>query len=310
MGTPEFAVKPLVALIEHNVSVIGVVTAPDKPAGRGKKIQKSAVKICAEQYNIPILQPEYLKSEHFVEAVRELNPDLILVVAFRMLPKVIWSIPPMGTCNLHASLLPHYRGAAPINWAIVHGETQTGVTTFFINEQIDTGHIIAQKKVPISYTQTAGELYEELMSVGAELLVETVTMIEQNTVKAIPQSSVVLDESLKTAPKISKETCKIQFMQNAVQIYNHIRGFSPYPAAWFLLSNNKESYICKVFFAEYKEEQHKYNPGTIIQEKDSLCIACADGFIFPTQVQLQGKKRMSIEECLRGFLFSNFVISM
>lgn len=308
MGTPEFAVEPLARLIQNNYTIIGVVTATDKPAGRGKKIQKSAVKLFAEQNNILVLQPENLKDPQFVQTVVELAPNLIFVVAFRMLPKVIWEIPTYGTCNLHASLLPQYRGAAPINWAIVNGETETGLTTFFINEHIDTGHIIAQEKVTIPLHQTAGELYTVLMNVGADLLVKTAKMIESHSVVPVPQEDYISDNLLKSAPKITKEICRINWNNTAQTIYNHIRGFSPYPAAWFLMSHSDEEIICKIFFAEIQIKDHTYAPGTLLQDASTLLIACADGFVMPTEIQIQGKKRMSITECLRGFSFASSTI--
>lgn len=302
MGTPEFAVAPLVTLIQNNYTIIAVVTAPDKPAGRGKKIQESAVKKIAASHNLPVLQPTNLRDEAFVQTVRDLAPDLIFVVAFRMLPKCIWEIPPLGTCNLHASLLPQYRGAAPINWALVHGETETGVTTFFINEEIDTGHIIAQKKVAIEYTDTAGDLHDKLMHVGASLVLETVKNIQCGNSTPIPQI-VPPSMVLRAAPKISKEICKINWNATAETIYNHIRGFSPYPAAWFEFSNNKETYICKILSAEFQVHHEKTIPAKIHQTKTTLSISCADGFIFPKDIQIQGKKCMNVEECLRGFSF-------
>ncbi|MFW5851874.1 MAG: methionyl-tRNA formyltransferase, partial [Bacteroidota bacterium] len=227
MGTPDFAVYPLSLLVQNNYSVVSVVTAPDKPAGRGKKIQQSPVKKYAESNNIPVLQPEKLRNSEFVESIRNLQPDVIIVVAFRMLPKVIWEIPSQGTFNLHASLLPQYRGAAPINWAIVNGETETGVTTFFIDDKIDTGHIIAQKKVAIPDTANAGDLHDILMTIGGNLVVDTVAQIENNTVHTIPQDKIENEAELKSAPKISKEICRIDWNKPVREVYNHIRGFSP-----------------------------------------------------------------------------------
>ena len=307
MGTPDFAVEPLSVLLQNNFSIISVVTAPDKPAGRGKQIQESSVKKFAKTHSLPILQPTNLRDPEFVKTIRNLAPDLIFVVAFRMLPKCIWEIPQMGTCNLHASLLPQYRGAAPINWAIVNGETETGVTTFFINEEIDTGHIIAQKKIKISNTDTAGDLHDKLRHTGAALVLETVQSIQNKTVTSTPQHALISTD-LHTAPKISKEICKINWNKNAQEIYNHIRGFSPYPAAWFEISNTKESLICKVFQAEFQTTQTQQNTAQILQTKTRLSISCANGIIIPTEIQIQGKKRMKTEECLRGFSFESYSI--
>jgi methionyl-tRNA formyltransferase len=292
MGTPDFAVHPLSLLVKHNYSIVSVVTVPDKAAGRGKKLQQSPVK----------------KYSEFVETIQNLKPNLIVVVAFRMLPKVIWEIPSHGTFNLHASLLPQYRGAAPINWAIVNGETETGVTTFFIDDTIDTGHVIAQKKASIPHTAKAGDLHDTLMNLGGELIMETIENIEAGTINTIPQEKLESNDILKPAPKISKETCKIDWSKAVLDIYNHIRGFSPYPAAWFRISNDSQTYICKIFNAEYKTSQVQEKIGTIAQTKEKLSIACADGYIFPSDIQLEGKKRMNIHDCLRGFSFEGFSV--
>ena len=310
MGTPDFAVYPLSLLLQNKYSVVSVVTAPDKPAGRGKKLQQSPVKKYAESQNIPVLQPEKLRNSEFVESVRNLEPDVIIVVAFRMLPKIIWEIPLRGTFNLHASLLPQYRGAAPINWAIVNGETETGVTTFFIDDKIDTGHIIAQTKVSIPETANAGDLHNLLMTVGGKLVVETVAQIENNTVQTIPQDKIENESELKSAPKISKEICHIDCNKPVREIYNHIRGFSPYPAAWIRISNGSESLLCKIYSAKYSHSTHQEQIGTITQTKDSLYISCKDGYIYPTEIQLEGKKRMNISDCLRGFSFEGFSINV
>ncbi len=309
MGTPDFAVAPLQTLINYNYSIVGVVTAPDKPAGRGQQLSMSAVKKCALQYNLPIYQPTNLKSEEFVQQVRDLQPDVILVIAFRMLPKIIWEIPPLGTINIHGSLLPQYRGAAPIHWAVVHGEKITGVTSFYINEQIDTGNILLQKQIDIAYTDTTGIVYEKLMQLAAELSVETLEYIIKNPHVSTPQSTINIEE-LRHAPKIEKETCKINWQQNGEIIYNHIRGFSPFPAAWTYIIKQKNRLVFKIYFAEFIAQNHTYSPGYILIEKSVLTIAVIDGFIKPKDVQIEGKKRMSIEECMRGFSFEDVIIEL
>ncbi|MFO7868130.1 MAG: methionyl-tRNA formyltransferase [Bacteroidales bacterium] len=304
MGTPDFAVYPLSLLVQQHYTISAVVTAPDKPAGRGKKIHQSPVKKFAESHNLPVLQPVKLRDDNFVKTIEDIKPDVIIVVAFRMLPKIIWSIPKVGTFNLHASLLPQYRGAAPINWAIVNGETETGVTTFFIDDNIDTGHIIDQKKILIPTTATAGDMHDSLMKLGGELIIETLQQIEHNSIQTIPQKKLE-SKDLKTAPKISKETCKIRWNTSVQEIYNHIRGFSPYPAAWFKISHTSASHalICKIYEAEYEKTAHDITPGTIIENKKNIAITCIDGYIYPTIIQLEGKKRMHITECLCGFSF-------
>lgn len=305
MGTPDFAVLPLHTLIQNNYSIVGVVTAPDKPAGRGQQIQTSAIKKYAVENNLPILQPTNLKSEEFIQDLKSLQPDVIIVIAFRMLPKVVWEIPPKGTINIHASLLPQYRGSAPINWAIVNGETKTGVTSFYINEMIDTGHVILQKSVPIEPTETAGELHDTLQVSASELLLETIKTIEEGSNNAISQDTIIGNEELKHAPKLTKEMCKILWGATSISIYNHIRGFSPYPGAWTILKKENQTMILKIYFAEYSIEQHSYEIGKIIIDAKNIKIATKDGFILPIDIQLEGKKRMKIEECMRGFSFEN-----
>ncbi len=307
MGTPDFAVYPLEKLVEQNFNIVSVITNIDKPAGRGKKLQESPVKVCAQKHNLPILQPKNLKDKDFISSLKDLQADLFIVVAFRMLPKVVWEIPTHGTFNLHSSLLPQYRGAAPINWAVVNGETKSGVTTFFINENIDTGNVLLQKETPISETETAGELHDKLMVLGAKTIIETIKGIENNTLTAIPQEKIQAG-ILKDAPKINKETCKINWAKNAESIYNHIRGFSPFPAAWTRITKDEKPLAFKIFHSEYKIEEHDFAMGTIIQEKNQIKIYCANGYIIPTQVQLEGKKRMSLQDCIRGFSFENYSI--
>ena len=300
MGTPEFAVASLDALIQAKMDVVAVVTAPDKPAGRGQQVMQSAVKQYAIQHNLKVLQPEKLKNEAFLMELSNLKADLQVVVAFRMLPEIVWNMPPKGTINLHASLLPQYRGAAPINWAVINGEHQTGVTTFFLKQEIDTGDIILTDKTSISETDTAGDVHDKLMQIGADLVVKTVRIIENNTYQEVPQNELIVpDETsvLKHAPKIFKNDCLINWMQPASQVYNFIRGLSPYPAA-FTAFNDK---LLKVFTAEKQLSEPAISPGGFLTDhKTFLKFACADGFISVKEVQLEGKKRMSIEEFLRG----------
>lgn len=303
MGTPDFAVEPLETLIANNFQVAGVVTAVDKPAGRGQKITQSAVKQCALKHNLPVLQPESLKSDNFISELTDLQPDIIVVIAFRMLPKVVWQLPKFGTINIHASLLPQYRGAAPINWAVVHGEKKTGVTSFFINEEIDMGKVILQKEIAIASSDTAGIVHDNLMHAASELLLETLHSVQTNGTKGIEQSAMATGMELKPAPKINKETCRINWNTPARTIYNFIRGFSPYPGAWTMLHKNEQNLLCKIFFANYSIEQHDYTPGTIIVNENFIQIAVPDGFILPADIQIEGKKRMSISDCMRGFSF-------
>ncbi|MCL2327039.1 MAG: methionyl-tRNA formyltransferase [Bacteroidetes bacterium] len=310
MGTPDFAVEPLETLIAHNFSVVGVVTAVDKPAGRGQKLMQSAVKQCALKHNLPLLQPENLKSPDFTSELTALKPDIIIVIAFRMLPKIVWQLPRLGTINIHASLLPQYRGAAPINWAVVHGEEKTGVTSFFINEEIDMGKVILQKEIAIAPTDTAGIVHDNLMRAASELLVETLNAIQTNGNIGIEQSAMIADEELKPAPKINKETCKINWNAPSKTIYDFIRGFSPYPGAWTTLLKNGQNLLCKIFFVNYIVEQHNHTPGTIIVNDNNIQIATSDGFIVPTDVQIEGKKRMRISDCMRGFSFSETEVVM
>jgi len=303
MGTPDFAVEPLETLIAQNFSVVGVVTAVDKPAGRGQKLMQSAVKQCALKHNVPLLQPENLKSPDFIAALAALQPDIIVVIAFRMLPHIVWQLPPLGTINIHASLLPQYRGAAPIHWAVVHGEEKTGVTSFFINEKIDMGNVILQKEIAIAPTDTAGIVHDTLMHAASELLVETLNTLQTRKNTGIEQTTMTTGMELKPAPKINKETCKINWNAPAKTIYNFIRGFSPYPGAWTTLRKNEQNLLCKIFFANYIVEQHNHPAGTIIVNENSVQIATSDGFIVPADVQIEGKKRMSIGDCIRGFSF-------
>lgn len=297
MGTPEFAVASLDALLTSGFNVVGVVTAPDKPAGRGQKISESAVKKYATDHGLKILQPVKLKDPQFISELRELEADLQVVVAFRMLPEVVWSMPAKGTINLHASLLPQYRGAAPINWAIINGEAETGVTTFFLKHEIDTGDILLSESVTIENTDTAGDLHDKLMATGAGLLVKTVKALEQNTFQETPQEIASEGQELKHAPKIFKDDCEINFNQEVQKVYNHIRGLSPYPAAFTKFKDK----TLKIYNADIEMKEPGIVPGGFLtDEKTYLKFACLDGFIVATDVQLEGKKRLLAEEFLRG----------
>ena len=303
MGTPDFAVLSLAKIKESGIEIAGVITAPDKPAGRGKKNQASAVKEYSVRQNIqPILQPANLKDETFLDQLRELNADLFIVVAFRMLPEVVWRMPKFGTINLHASLLPQYRGAAPINWAIINGEKKTGVTTFFIEKEIDTGNIIRQQEVEILPDDTAGSLHDKLMHDGAELLTDTILNIQDGCYEAIMQKNLIGSSELKPAPKIFKEDCKINWENSAENIYNFIRGLSPYPCAWTEFYNGgKDKIVFKIYFAEIEKNRPNSEPGTIIYTNKTVKVACADGYINIKLIQQAGKKRMDTEAFLRGF---------
>lgn len=303
LGTPEFAVEPLRTLVEGGYNVVGAVTMPDKPAGRGNKIRYSPVKEYALQQGIPLLQPERLKDPAFIEQLKAWQADIQIVVAFRMLPEVVWDMPRLGTFNLHASLLPQYRGAAPINRAIMSGETETGVTTFFLTHEIDTGNIIAQEKTPISNSDDAGSLHDRLMLIGAELVRKTIDQVIDQTIKTIPQSEINADNnSLKTAPKIFKEDCRIDWTRPARELHNFIRGLAPYPAAYTeLLSSSGETISLKVFQSEAIEEKHAYPVGHLLTDNKSyLRIATPDGFIDIKSLQIAGKKRMPAADFLRG----------
>ncbi len=303
MGTPDFAVESLRCLVEGGYNVVGVITMPDKPAGRGHKIQFSPVKQFALDHNLPLLQPEKLKDESFVQALREWKADLQIVVAFRMLPEVVWNMPRLGTFNLHASLLPQYRGAAPINWAVINGDTETGITTFFLKHEIDTGEVIQQVRVPIADTDNVEVVHDKLMMLGGRLIVETVDAILAGTVKPIPQEEMAVVGELRPAPKIFKETCRIDWNQPVKRIYDFIRGLSPYPAAWTELINpSGDSVVVKIFESEKRIETHQLLPGTIVTDgKKSLKVAVTDGFIGILALQLPGKKRLRTEELLRGY---------
>ena len=303
MGTPEFAIPSLSGILKAGIQVEAVVTSPDKPAGRGQKMRSSPIKEFAKKKGLRVLQPNNLKSEDFIDELQSLNPDLIMVVAFRMLPEAVWSIPPKGTVNLHASLLPHYRGAAPINWAVINGEPKTGVTTFFIQREIDTGKIILQKEVEIGPDETAGELHDRLMEVGGELVVDTIHAIEKGDYEPVDQQSLLnTGEKPKMAPKIFKEDCKINWHKNVDEVYNLIRGLSPYPAAWTEIESGSNSYSLKIYGARKIGEDHQETPGKIFSDhKSYLRVAVKNGFIELNYIQLAGKKKMQVDEFLRGF---------
>ncbi len=299
MGTPEFSVTILNGIIQSGYNVVGVITAPDKPAGRGRKINQSAVKKYALDRGLKILQPTNLKDRNFLNELKNLNANLQVVVAFRMLPKAVWQMPELGTFNLHASLLPEYRGAAPINWAIINGEEKTGVTTFFIDEKIDTGEIILQKEISISKDETAGELHDKLMYLGTDLVIETIDKIAQNNIKTKPQPK----KELKPAPKLYKETCKIDWNQNINSIYNKVRGLSPYPLAWTTIYNGKDVLEMKIYQADKEIEQHKYKTGKIIVTKKEFKITTKDGYLKIVDLKVAGKRRMDAISFLNGYKF-------
>lgn len=313
MGTPEFAVESLRALVENGYNVVGVVTMPDKPAGRGLKLQPSAVKQYAMQQGLTILQPEKLKDENFLAALQELRIDLQIVVAFRMLPEVVWTMPPRGTFNLHASLLPQYRGAAPINWAIINGEKETGVTTFFLSHEIDTGQIIFSEKTTIHEKDNAGTLHDRLMGIGAKLVMKTVDAVIDENLRLIPQEELISSEALlKAAPKLHKETCRVDWNQTSKDVFNFIRGLAPYPTAWSEMHRDDlpeplrlKWYACEVV----AKDTGSFTPGTLATDhKTYIHIATKDGFIKITDLQLSGKKRMETTEFLRGYRFPEKVL--
>lgn len=313
MGTPDFAVESLRVLVENNYNVVGVITMPDKPAGRGHKIQYSAVKSYALTQNLPVLQPEKLKDKNFHKELKAWKADLQIVVAFRMLPEVVWNMPRLGTFNLHASLLPQYRGAAPINWAIMNGDKETGATTFFLTHEIDTGKIILQEKLPIGDSDNVGKIHDELMVMGAQLVKRTVDLLLEGKTEAIPQDQFFKDEEeLKPAPKIFKETCRIDWNQSVEKIYNHIRGLSPHPAAWTkLYSIGKDPIIVKIYKSDYikNEEQQntnrRYN-GKVLIENRSLTVKLKTGYIIVTELQFPDKKKMDIISFLNGYTFNKY----
>ena len=300
MGTPPFAVASLDALVKAGFSIVSVVTAPDKPAGRGLQLQQSAVKKYAVENNLPVLQPTKLKDPEFVEALKKIDAHLFVVVAFRMLPEVVWDMPPMGTINVHGSLLPSYRGAAPINWAVINGEKETGVTTFKLKAAIDTGNILLQDKLPISESDTAGTIHDKMMVLGANLLVTTLTGLINNTLVEKDQEAIINEDPslLKHAPKIFTETCTIDWAQDTTSIYNLIRGLSPFPGALTKLDDK----ILKIFESTKEISSHANKIGSVSTDsKTYLKFACTDGYIHVLDLQLEGKKRMQVADFLRGY---------
>ncbi len=300
MGTPDFAVGILDAMYQHKYNVVAVITAPDRPAGRGQKLKYSAVKEYALEKNLPILQPTNLKDETFLEELKGYNANLNVVVAFRMLPEVVWKMPELGTFNLHASLLPDYRGAAPINWAIINGETKTGVSTFFIDEKIDTGAIIMKKETAIGDNESAGELHDRLMVLGAETVIETLSLIEKEEVQTTTQPK----EETKTAYKLNKDNTKIDFSKPGNEIHNLIRGLSPYPTAWCVFADKEQEWNVKLYETLFEEAEHNLPLGTITHTKKEIRVAIEKGFINILRLQFPGKKPMKANELLNGISFS------
>ncbi|MBS1917180.1 MAG: methionyl-tRNA formyltransferase [Bacteroidetes bacterium] len=300
MGTPEFAVASLDALVNAGCKIVAVITAPDKPSGRGMKINESAVKKYALEKGLTVLQPEKLKDPQFIETLRSLHADLQIVVAFRMLPEIVWNMPTMGTVNLHGSILPQYRGAAPINWAVINGEKETGVTTFKLQHEIDTGDILLSRKIPIGENETAGELHDEMKIIGADLLVETIKGLAEGNLKEQAQSSVIGQQQsdLKHAPKIFTEDCRIDFSKTVDEVHNLIRGLSPFPGAFTHMDNK----LLKIYRSEKEKKQPSVEAGNYETDKKTfLKFACADGYIHLKEIQPEGKKKMMIEDFLRGW---------
>ena len=300
MGTPDFAVSTLKTLVENNYNIVGVITAPDRPAGRGRKLNESAVKQYAKSVGLTILQPTNLKNDDFIDDLKALKANLNIVVAFRMLPKVVWQMPKYGTFNLHASLLPNYRGAAPINWAIINGETKTGVSTFFIDEKIDTGEMILQEEIEVDADENAGSLHDKLMAVGSELVLKTVALIEKGNAETTPQMD---SDAIKTAHKLNKDNCKIDWSASLDNIYNHIRGLSPYPAAWCTLINGEDELDIKIYKAEKEKTMHAAEIGTVISNKNELKVAVTNGYLIIREIKLPGKRAMDVKSLLNGYAF-------
>jgi methionyl-tRNA formyltransferase len=301
MGTPEFAVGILETIVKNNYTVVGVITAADKPAGRGQKLKYSAIKEYALANNLRLLQPTNLKEESFLEELKSLNANLQIVVAFRMLPKVVWEMPKLGTFNLHASLLPNYRGAAPINWAIINGETKTGVTTFFIDDKIDTGAMILSSEIEIDTNENAGNLHDRLIHLGSKTVISTLELIEKGNVTTTIQKDA---SEIKPAFKLNKENCKIDWTKSAIEINNLIRGLSPYPAAWCVFLDKNEEWNVKIYDAKIVLEEHDLPTGNMICTKKEMKIAVKNGFIQVLSLQFPGKKKMTTPEFLNGISFS------
>lgn len=311
MGTPDFAVLPLKRIVEAGYNVVGVVTNPDKPAGRGRQIQESPVKVYAKELGLPILQPEKFRDPLFLEQLAALKADLQLVVAFKMLPQVVWSMPKYGTMNLHASMLPDYRGAAPINWAIMNGDNESGVSTFILRHEIDTGAVLFQQAVPISETMTAGELHDTLMEVGADLLLKSVDAIDSGDYKLVEQDQLNNGHASRHAPKIFKEDMKIDWSMPIYTIYNKVRGLSPFPAAWFELKSKQGEQLisAKVFKVEMGQSKPGAEAGTLCTDgKTYMGVHLSDGTLYIKELQIAGKRRMGIEEFLRGFNLDQYEI--
>ena len=310
-GTPDFAVESLSRLVEGGYNIAAVVTMPDKPAGRGRQLQQSDVKRYAVEHGLPVLQPVSLKDEAFIEQLRSYGAQLFIVIAFRMLPEAVWQMPPLGTFNLHASLLPRYRGAAPINWAVINGDTETGVTTFFLKHEIDTGDVIQQRSCPIARHDNVEDVHDRLMAMGADMVLETVDAIIAGTVKPIPQDQLLTARQQATpAPKIFKDTCRIDWSRPAETLYNHIRGLSPYPAAWTTLTDRQGNEVTTLKIFATSEPQpmgagEQPAPGTIQADRKRLRVACADGWLEVLSLQQSGKKRMDTDAFLRGFTLTD-----
>lgn len=307
MGTPEFAVGILDTIYKNNYEIVGVITAADKPAGRGQKIKYSAVKEYALEHNLRLLQPTNLKDETFLEELRSLNANLQIVVAFRMLPEVVWKMPKLGTFNLHASLLPEYRGAAPINWAIINGETKTGVTTFFIDDKIDTGAMILSDALAIGENESAGELHDRLMVLGSGTVLKTLALIEQGNVTTTIQPT---NDDIKTAYKLNKDNCKIDFSKSGSEIHNLVRGLSPYPAAWCFIKDKDQEWNVKIYETSFEKEAHELETGSVFSAKKELKIAVKDGYLILHSLQFPGKKRMLTHELLNGITFTENAVAL
>ena len=307
MGTPDFAVGILDTIYKNNYDIVGVITSPDKPAGRGQKVSMSAVKEYALEKNLRLLQPTNLKSEEFLAELKSLDANLQVVVAFRMLPEVVWKMPKLGTFNLHASLLPEYRGAAPINWAIINGETKTGVTSFFIDDKIDTGAMILSKETKIGANETAGELHDRLMHLGSETVLETLQLIESGKATTTLQENNL---DVKTAYKLNKDNCKIDWSQSGKTIFNLIRGLSPYPAAWTFIKDGEQEWNVKIYLASFEEKTHSETIGKITTTKKEIFITTKDGLLKIESLQFPGKKRMLAHELLNGISFSENAIAL
>ena len=307
MGTPDFAVGILDTIYNNNYDIVGVITAPDKPAGRGQKVSMSAVKQYALKKNLHLLQPTNLKDENFLADLKKLEANLQVIVAFRMLPEVVWKMPKLGTFNLHASLLPQYRGAAPKNWAIINGETKTGVTTFFIDDKIDTGAMILHKVTPIENNETVGELHDRLMLLGCDAVIETLELISSGEVNTTIQLE---NKEIKTAYKLNKDNCKIDWSKTGKEIHNHIRGLNPYPAAWTFIKDNDNEWNVKLYDVIFENESHNYPVGKIFSSKKELKIATHDGFLSINSLQFPGKRKMTTQELLNGIQLSDNSIAL